>query len=215
MQDANDRLANLMAIAAKKDAKIEEQYEIIINLRDSIEKIDRELKQKNVEQEVWKASETRAIRECEEYLRQRNSATERINDLQRNFDEREHNHEKITKKLETRLEEVSRDLQKSRKQLSDMMDDQRTFTARREAELKDAQIKSEKYIKDVENLKAELAASRHSEEMLQSRIKELSKQVSDNEEKLLSYKGRDLSYTRLGTSQDESSMADLALSQAK
>lgn len=213
--DEKDRYSHLMVMTAKKESKIDELSDILSTLRESLERLKQEINQKNIEQEVWKQSEARAIRESEDYLRQRNSAMERINDLQRIFDEKTHENEKMLKQTAQSAEDLSKELKIERRQVSNLMDDLRTITARREAELKDSQIKIERFTIDLEKLRTELASSINSEDVLKSRIRELTKKNSDLEEKLLSYKGRELSYPGIGSSHDEASITELALSQAK
>lgn len=204
-------------LAAKQDAKIEELSSTLMSLRETNEHLRSENQNIKIEYEVSKKSETRAINDSQELLRERNNANERLRDFQRHFEEKERNHELQCNKIEERLEESSRELQVSRRQLSDLIDDHRSLSARREAELKEFQMKSERFNTDVQKSKNELDSYLLTESTLKLKVQELTSQVKDFEDKLNVYKGRDINLRLLAsdTPNDPMRNLQLALSQAK
>jgi phage shock protein A len=202
-------------VAAKQDAKVEELSSSLMEQRQKVDQLRNENQQLSIEREVWKSSESRAVRESQEFSKERNSANERLNELQRNFVDQGHVHESQMAKVDQRIKEMSRELQTSRKQLADLMDDHRTLTSRREAELNEFKIKSERFIAASEKDKADLLAATSREEASKTRITELAKRVAESEEKLLGYRGRDLNIQLLSSTQDPAKNIEIALSQAK
>lgn len=86
------------------------------------------------------------MKESKDFLKERNSANDRIRELQDALEENDRKAVAKVKRLEDRMEELNRDLQLSRKQLADVIDDHRTLSAKRDAEIRESQIKTEKLV---------------------------------------------------------------------
>jgi hypothetical protein len=200
---------------AKQEARNEELSRNIMTLREEIEQARVENQQMKIEREVWKTSEQRAVKEAQELLKERNGANERLRDLQRNLDDRERAQDSQFKRNEKMLEEISRDLQLSRKQLADLMDDHRTLTTRREAELKESKVKTERHNAELDRLRADLDASKSTEQSLNSKVQALSKALAEEKERVVVYKGRDASAGLPGPPNDPTRNISMALAQAK
>lgn len=211
-----ERIVNMSPVAAKQEAKIDELSNTLMALRQYTDRLQNENQQMKIEREVWKTSEARALKESQEFLRERNSANERLAEIQRSFNDREHFHETQIKKMDTRGENISRDLQVTRKQLAEIMNDHRALTARRDAELKESQIKTERLTAESEKAKNENSEVLKREELLNDRLQDTLKLLEESEEKLLAYKGRDLNRQIPGSSlQDPVRNIEMALAQAK
>lgn len=105
-----DRLAAVSPLTAKQDARIEELFNNLSEARHSIEDLRSENQQLKIEKEVWRTSENRTMKESQELLRERNSANDRLRDIQKHSEDREKHFETKLQKVEQRFEDISRDL---------------------------------------------------------------------------------------------------------
>ena len=111
-----------------------------------METVTAENQQYKIERQIWKSSEARVLKESQDLVKERNAANDRIRELQDALDESDRKSGMKIKRMEDQVEEVNRDLQLSRKQLADVIDDHRTLTAKRDAELREFQIKMERMV---------------------------------------------------------------------
>ena len=86
------------------------------------------------------------MKESQDIARERNSANDRMRELQNHLEEKERKSGTKLKRMEDQLDEMTRELALSRKQISDLMDDHRTLTSKRDAELRESQIKIQKLV---------------------------------------------------------------------
>lgn len=144
-----ERLSSINETATRQDIKIEELANNLLQARQSMEAISAENQQYKIERQIWKSSEARVLKESQDLLKERNSANDRIRELQDALDESDRKSGAKLKRLEDQTEELNRDLQLSRKQLTDVIDDHRTLSAKRDAELRESQIKMERMVSNV------------------------------------------------------------------
>jgi hypothetical protein len=97
-------------ISAKQDARIEELSSTVMDLRLKLENISHENSQLLIEKEVWKSSKARALAESQELLSERNSANQRLAELQRTLESKDHLYHVNNNKLEKKLDETSQEL---------------------------------------------------------------------------------------------------------
>ncbi len=97
-------------ISAKQDARIEELSSTVMDLRLKLENISHENSQLLIEKEVWKSSKARALAESQELLSERNSANQRLAELQRTLESKDHLYQVNNNKLEKKLDETSQEL---------------------------------------------------------------------------------------------------------
>jgi response regulator RpfG family c-di-GMP phosphodiesterase len=86
------------------------------------------------------------LKESQDIIRERNTANDRIRELQNHMEEKDRKSATKVKRVEDQLDELTRELALSRKQVSDLMDDHRTLTSKRDAELRESQIKIQKLV---------------------------------------------------------------------
>ena len=141
-----ERLSSINETATRQDIKIEELANSLLQARQSMETVTAENQQYKIERQIWKSSEARVLKESQDLVKERNAANDRIRELQDTLDESDRKSGMKIKRMEDQVEEVNRDLQLSRKQLADVIDDHRTLTAKRDAELREFQIKMERMV---------------------------------------------------------------------
>ncbi|KAH9244044.1 hypothetical protein BASA81_018584 [Batrachochytrium salamandrivorans] len=184
----------------------------------SLESLQSENQQLKIERGVWKSSETRAVRDAQDLTRERNSANDRLRDLQHELDERVRVVASERAKAEDRLESLNRDIQLVRKQLADTLDDNRTLNAQKDSEQKEAHIKIERLTAQIEKLRGELLLAQHKEESLASKTQDLSSRLIVAEERVALYEGRSKTNSTLGanaTDLDKIRDLDTKLTQTK
>lgn len=141
-----ERLTSINQTATRQDIKIEELANNLLQARQSMESVSAENQQFKIERQIWKSSESRVVKESQDFLKERNSANDRIRELQDALNESDRKAGTKLKRLEDQIEQLNRDLQLSRKQLADVLDDHRTLSAKRDAELRESQIKMERMV---------------------------------------------------------------------
>ncbi|KAH6570117.1 hypothetical protein BASA62_004475 [Batrachochytrium salamandrivorans] len=212
------RLQTLSDLSSRHDAKTQELTDGLMNARMSLESLQSENQQLKIERGVWKSSETRAVRDAQDLTRERNSANDRLRDLQHELDERVRVVASERAKAEDRLESLNRDIQLVRKQLADTLDDNRTLNAQKDSEQKEAHIKIERLTAQIEKLRGELLLAQHKEESLASKTQDLSSRLIVAEERVALYEGRSKTNSTLGanaTDLDKIRDLDTKLTQTK
>ncbi|KAJ8326896.1 Protein mlp1 [Batrachochytrium dendrobatidis] len=212
------RLQSLMDMSSRHDAKAQELTDGLMDAKMSVETLQNENQQLKIEREVWKSSESRAMRDVQDLIRERNAANDRLRDLQHQLDERERLVSAEKAKLEDRLESLTRDIQLVRKQLGETLDDNRTLTAKRDSEQKESHIKIERLTSQIEKLRGELILTEHKEETLNLKCQDLSSRLAVAEERAALYEGRSKNNFGLGadaTDLDKIRDLDLKLTQSK
>lgn len=142
-----ERLSSINDTATRQDIKIEELANSLLQARQSMESVNAENQQYKIERQIWKSSEARVLKESQDFLKERNAANDRIRELQDALDESDRKSGTKLKRMEDQVEELNRDLQLSRKQLTDVIDDHRTLSSKRDAELRESQIKMERMVR--------------------------------------------------------------------
>jgi nucleoprotein TPR len=178
VEQVRERLSLINQTATRQDIKIEELSNAVIQARQNLECCMGENQNLKVEKQIWKASEQRMVKESQDVLKERNLANDRIRELQDHLDERDRKSGIKMRKMEEQLEEMNRDLQLSRKQLADVIDDHRTLTSKRDAELRESQIKMERLTVDFERAKGELMLVQNKEQNSSSKVVELTAKIA-------------------------------------
>jgi nucleoprotein TPR len=189
-EQLRERIASLNTMSGKQDAKIEELSQSLATARQAVDQLNNENQQLKIEREIFKNSETRSANEIKELVRERNSANQRIRELQLHLEELTRKHELQMSKLQDKLDEMTRDLQLSRKHLADIMDDNRTLAAKRDAELRESQIKIEKLNVDYERIKGDYALTKNKEENAVAKVADLTAKISLLEKRSIHFEGR-------------------------
>lgn len=186
-EQLHERLATFNNMSARQDAKIDELSNSLMISRQSLEKITIENQQMKVERQIWKTSEARHVKEAQDLIRERNTANDRIGELQAHLEDQNQKSASQLKKVQDQMEELTRDLRLSRKQLADAIDDNRTLTSKRDAELRESQIKMERLKVDLEKAKGDLALAVNKEENALTRLKELMTKISTLESRSMHF----------------------------
>ena len=105
---------------------------------------------------ISKETQQRLIGDKDEAIKEKNASNERIKELKQAYDEKIEGQSVEVSKLRDQLQELDRELKISRKQLLDVLDDQRSVSERKEAEI--SQLKSQllKANRDLETSKEKI-----------------------------------------------------------
>ena len=153
LSSLREKLSNAASTLTRQESKLQESSTSLHEARQTLELIRNENQQMKIEKEVWKASESRAVKERQDLVRERNAATDRLREVQHQLDDKDRIATAERKRLEERLEEAHKELyafwnsilrtrQTTRKQLTDLMDEHRSMSARHDLESKESQSKS-------------------------------------------------------------------------
>lgn len=216
LSSLREKLSSMGSTLTKYEAKSQEATIAYQEARQNLEIFRSENQQMKIEKEVWKASEGRAVQERLDLTRERNAAIDRLRELQHQMDDKDRVSTAERKRLEERLEEEHKELQSSRKQLSDLMEEHRSMSARHDLEAKDVQSKTEQLSTNLEKGKGELLLSKNKESFLNERVQDLSARLKAAEEKLAIHEGRSKLAAQTGASpEDNIKDLELKLNQAR
>eukprot|EP00842_Homolaphlyctis_polyrhiza_P006575 jgi/Hompol1/6919/HPOL_000686-RA len=209
------RLQIMTEQSGRQDARTQELSNAMMEARIAADTLRSENQHLKVEREVWKASESRALKEVQDLMRERNSANERLNDIQLKFTERESawNAEKL--KLDERLEVLIRELQVVRKQHADAMDELRGSTLQHESVRKDLQLRCERLNIDLEKCRGELALAKSKEENLTAKSNDLATRLAIAEQRVAQFEGRNKDGQLLAQQTDQQKIRELELELAQ
>jgi nucleoprotein TPR len=212
-----DKLSTAASTLTRQESKVQELTVSLSEARQTLEIVKNENQQMKIDREVWKATEARTIKERQDLVRERNSAIDRLREVQHQFDDRDRLSTAERKRLENQLESVQKEMQSTRKQLSDLMDEHRSMTARHDLQSKESQSKIESLSTSLEKTKGELSLSQNKEANLNEKLHELNSRFKNAEDKLSIYEGRArlLSQAAESSPEDRVKTYELKLSQAK
>ncbi|KAI8896524.1 hypothetical protein BC833DRAFT_95143 [Globomyces pollinis-pini] len=145
-EELRKQLQLMNVTANKQDLKIDELNSSLTTCRNTLDTFAAEKQQLEIERQIWKASEARCAAQIQDLQQQRNSSHDRVKELQSFWEEKDKKAGIQLKKLEDQIESLNRELQLSRKQLSDVMDDHRTLLAKRDTLVRETQSKLEKLV---------------------------------------------------------------------
>ena len=88
----------------RQETKIQELTVSISEARQTLEIYKNENQQMKIDREVWKATESRTIKERQDLVRERNSAIDRLREVQHQFDDKDRLATAERKRIESQLE---------------------------------------------------------------------------------------------------------------
>ena len=212
-----DKLSSAASTLTRQESKIQELTVSLSEARQTLEIFKNENQQMKIDREVWKATEARTMKERQDLVRERNSTIDRLREVQHQFDDRDRLATGERKRLENQLESVQKEMQSTRKQLSDLMDEHRSMSARHDLQSKESQSRIEGLSTSLEKTKGELSLSQNKEANLNEKMHELNSRLKNAEEKLSIYEGRArlLSQAAESSPEDRVKTYELKLNQAK
>jgi nucleoprotein TPR len=145
-EQLHQRLQTTDKMNQRQDLKIEEIQNSLNVCRQELNLTSSECQQLKIEKQLWKTSEQRSLKENQGLVRERNEANDRVRELQDHISLQDRKQQAQVKKLESKIEELGREIFASRKQIQDLGDDNRQLSARRSAELNESQIKIERLV---------------------------------------------------------------------
>ncbi|KAJ3322833.1 hypothetical protein HDV06_002694 [Boothiomyces sp. JEL0866] len=197
-EQLRERFSVLNTMSTRQDLKIEELSNTLSNTRQTLDTITFENQNLKLEKQVWKQSESRMSKDAQDLIKERNLANDRIREIQSLLEEKDHIHIQNVKKFESQIEQLGRELQLSRKQLNDLLDDQRTLSSKRDAEMREYQLKVEKLTANYERTKGELSVVQSKESAATARLAELTIRLEQAENKARIYEEKILNTGGLG-----------------
>jgi len=205
-----------MANLTRQEAKAQEFSDALQTSRQEMSLLRNENQQMKIEREVWKATESRIVKDNQDLAKERNALGDRLREIQHQLDDKDRIAVSERKRLEDRLEDTHKELKTSRKQLTDLMDEHRSMSARYELEGKELQSKIEHLSSSLERLKGELVLAQSKESTAAERVQELTSRLASTEEKLNIYEGRSISNTNSSNSpEDQIKTLELKISEYK
>ncbi|KAJ3313257.1 hypothetical protein HDV04_002241 [Boothiomyces sp. JEL0838] len=197
-EQLKERFSALNTMSTRQDLKIEELSNTLSSTRQTLDTTTFENQNLKLEKQVWKQSETRMSKDVQDLIKERNLANDRIREIQSLLEEKDHAHLQNAKKFEAQIEQLGRELQLSRKQLNDLLDDQRTLSSKRDAEMREYQLKVEKLTGNYERTKGELSVIQSKEAAATARLSELTIRLEQAENKARIYEEKILNTGELG-----------------
>ena len=212
-----DKLSTSASTLTRQESKIQELTVNLSESRQTLEIIKNENQQMKIDREVWKATEARTIKERQDLVRERNSTIDRLREVQHQFDDKDRLATAERKRIEGQLELAQKEMQSTRKQLNDIMDEHRSMTARHDIESKEAQSRIETLSTSLEKARGELSLSQNKESNLNERLHEVNARLKAAEEKLSIYEGRArlISQSTESNPEDRVKTLEIKLNQAK
>ncbi|KAJ3275866.1 hypothetical protein HDV01_006732 [Terramyces sp. JEL0728] len=193
-----ERFSALNTMSTRQDLKIEELSNTLSTTRQSLDTVAFENQNLKLEKQVWKQSESRMSKDVQDLIKERNLTNDRNREIQSLLEEKDHAHLQNVKKFESQIEQLGRELQLSRKQLNDLLDDQRSLTSKRDAEMREYQLKTEKLTSSYERTKGELSVVQTKEASAATRVTELTIRLEQAESKARIYEEKILNTNELG-----------------
>lgn len=212
-----EKLSTSSSTLTRQESKIQELSVNLSEARQTLEIIKNENQQMKIDREVWKATEARTIKERQDLVRERNSAIDRLREVQHQFDDKDRLATAERKRIESQLDSVQKEMQSTRKQLNDLMDEHRSMTSRHDIQSKESQSRIESLSTSLEKSKGELTLSQNKEANLNERLHDVNARLKNAEEKLSIYEGRArlLSQAAESSPEDRVKTYELKLNQAK
>ncbi|RDW65842.1 putative filament-forming protein (Tpr/p270) [Aspergillus mulundensis] len=178
------RYATLFENANRQDLKTQQAAEDLVESKGLIDSLQRESANLKAEKTLWKSIEKRLI-EDNETLRNERSRLDSLNaNLQNILNEREHADSESRRRLQQNVETLESELQTTKRQLNEQVEESKKATLRREYENEQNQKRIDDLITSLSSAKEELVAVKTTRDHLQSRVDELTVELRSAEERL-------------------------------
>ena len=211
-----EKLSILTNNLTRQESKMQDVSIHLQESRSTVDILKNENQQAKIEREVWKSNESRLVKERQELIKERNAATDRLRELQYQMEDKEKALASERDKLESRYQDVLKELQSTRQKLNEKMDEQLSLSCRYECESKESQKKIETLSTNLEKIKGELSLSLNKESHLNEKVVDLSLRLKSVQDQLFIHENNSKSIRKDDESpQDALKSLELSLSQSQ
>ncbi|KAI9825445.1 MAG: hypothetical protein M1832_001175 [Thelocarpon impressellum] len=177
------RSHSLSESAAKQDLRTQQVAEELIEAKALLDSMRNETANLKAEKDLWKRIEKRLGEDNESLTTERSRLNGLITSMQNLQNERELSDSETRRKLQGQVEALESDLQATRRQLSDEVDEAKKTAQRREYEAQQSRKSIDDLRDGLANVREELVAAKTSRDHLQARVDELTIELRSAEER--------------------------------
>lgn len=184
ISDFRARHSTLLANVAQFEHRLKESHEDATVLRGQLDKAKQELAHLRAEKQLFETSETRYQEERTLLVQERNRVNELLRHLQTVHADVERNEAEARRKLQEEKESLEFEVTKLRMKAADDQADIKAHISRKEAELKEWQMKFEKQNAELMKARESVASQASKLTHLEGRVQELSADLLKREEEV-------------------------------
>ena len=170
--------------AAKQDLRVQQVAEELVEAKGLADSMRNETANLKAEKDFWKAIEKRITEDNESLLNERGRLNALNANLQNLLNEREHSDTEARRRLQTQADNFEKELQATKKQLSEEMEDNKRSTQRREYDHEQSQKRIDDLVSSLGNTREELVAAKMTRDHLSTRVDELTIELRSAEERV-------------------------------
>lgn len=170
--------------SAKQDLKTQQVVEDLVESKGLADSIRNELAILKAEKDFWKSVEKRITEDNVTLSNERARLNSLNASLQKLLNEKEHSDTEARRKLSTQVESLERDLQATKRKLSEEQDENKKTTLRREFETQQSQKRIDDLVSSLSALREEFVAVKTTRDHFQARVDELTIELRSAEERV-------------------------------
>ena len=169
--------------AAKQELRTQQIVEDLIEAKGLADGIRNELAVLKAEKDFWKSVEKRLIEDNETLSTERTRLNSLNANLQNLLNEKEHSDTEARRRLLTQVEGLEKDLQATKRKLSEEVEENKRTTLRREFDQQQNQKRIDDLITSLGVSREDLIAARTTRDHLQTRVDEMTVELRNAEER--------------------------------
>ena len=170
--------------AAKQDLRTQQVAEDLVETKGLLDSMRNENANLKVERDFFKTIEKRLTADNDVHFSERTRLNNLNASLQNLLNEREQSDGETRRKLQTQVENLEEELRKTKKELSDQVEEHKRTSDRREYEHQQSQKRIDDLISSLGSVREDLVAAKTTRDHLQARVDELSVELRSAEERV-------------------------------